>query len=230
MSSRSKSSQQTQNSSYFTSQETTRSIIVSKVSLALDEDAIARSLASDNLSIEKVSRRFDPDRQPIAVIRVDFKSDNEAMQFINQCYIFIDGVKYPARGYWPLICRRCQNEGHFASQCPKEALTEERLIELFTIQQQQLESMMNSFEAQWNARLSDLKTSSANSNMEKLVPIFKDLNTVCQQFFQQNGQMQQQLDLNTVCQQFFQQNGQMQQQLGSMVSRVQGVQTKSSNQ
>ncbi|CAF5152854.1 unnamed protein product, partial [Rotaria magnacalcarata] len=39
--------------------------------------------------------------------------------------------------------------------------------------------------------------------MEQLVPIFKDLNTVCQQFFQQNGQTQQ--------------------QLGSIVSRVQGV-------
>ncbi|CAF2083892.1 unnamed protein product [Rotaria magnacalcarata] len=210
MSSTSKPSQQTQNSSYFTSQETTRSILVTKVSLALDENDILRSLAHDNLSIEKVSRRYDPDRQPIPVIRVDFKSDNEAMLFINRRYIFINGVKYPARGYWPLICRRCQNEGHFASQCPKQALTEERLIELFTIQQEQLESMMNSFEAKWNARLSQLKTSSTNSNMEQLVPIFKDLNTVCQQFFQQNGQTQQ--------------------QLGSIVSRVQGVQTKSNNQ
>ncbi|CAM4893896.1 unnamed protein product [Rotaria socialis] len=160
------------------SQDTTRSIIVTKVSLGLDEDTILRSLGHNYI--------------------------------IEQGYILIDGKQYPARGFWPLICHRCQQEGHYASNCPKTPLTEERFNELIKMQQEQFAGMMNSFEAKWNARLSNLKTSSANSNMEKLVPIFKDLNTVCQQFFQQNGQMQQ--------------------QLGSMASRVQGVQTKSNNQ
>ncbi|CAF3299890.1 unnamed protein product [Rotaria socialis] len=192
------------------SQDTTRSIIVTKVSLGLDEDTILRSLGHNYVSIDKVSRRYARDGQPIGSIQVDFKSDQQSMKIIEQGYILIDGKQYPARGFWPLICHRCQQEGHYASNCPKNPLTEERFNELIKMQQEQFAGMMNSFEAKWNARLSNLKTSSANSNMEKLVPIFKDLNTVCQQFFQQNGQMQQ--------------------QLGSMASRVQGVQTKSNNQ
>ncbi|CAF2083896.1 unnamed protein product [Rotaria magnacalcarata] len=192
------------------SQDTTRSILVTKVSLALDEDTILRSLAHNYVSIEKVSRRYSRDGQPIGSIQVDFKSDQQPMKIIEQGYIFIDGKKHPVRAYWPLVCHRCQQEGHYASQCPKNPLTEERFNELLEMQQEQFANMMNSFEAKWNARLSQLKTSSTNSNMEQLVPIFKDLNTVCQQFFQQNGQTQQ--------------------KLGSIVSRVQGVQTKSNNQ
>jgi uncharacterized coiled-coil protein SlyX len=66
--------------------------------------------------------------------------------------------------------------------------------------------MMNAFENKWNARLSSLAAPSTNTNIDQLVPIFKELTTVCQQFNQQNVKMQQ--------------------QLASVVNRVQNVQTK----
>jgi hypothetical protein len=68
--------------------------------------------------------------------------------------------------------------------------------------------MMDAFENKWNARLSSL-TTPTNANVDQLLPIFKDLTTTCQQFSQQNAQMQR--------------------QLGSVVSRVQEAQMKLTN-
>ena len=69
---------------------------------------------------------------------------------------------------------------------------------------------MNAFENKWNARLSSLTLPSTTHNVDQLLPIFKELTTVCQQFNQQNVQMQQ--------------------QLGSVVSRVRDVQMKLTNE
>ena len=69
--------------------------------------------------------------------------------------------------------------------------------------------MINSFENKWNTRLASVTTSSTNANADQLLPIFKDLSTVCQQFNQQNVQMQKQLD--------------------SINNRVQAVQVKPNN-
>jgi hypothetical protein len=69
--------------------------------------------------------------------------------------------------------------------------------------------MINAFDSKWNARLSSLTTPSTNTNVEQLIPIFKDLTTVCQQFSQQNAQMQK--------------------QLGSVVNRAQDIQMKMTN-
>jgi hypothetical protein len=70
--------------------------------------------------------------------------------------------------------------------------------------------MINEFENRWNARLSTLTTSSTNTNVDQLLPILKDLTTVCQQFSQQNAHIQR--------------------QLGSVVNRVQEVQIKLNNE
>ncbi len=69
--------------------------------------------------------------------------------------------------------------------------------------------MINAFDSKWNARLASLTTPSTNTNVEQLIPIFKDLTTVCQQFSQQNAQMQK--------------------QLGSVVNRAQDIQMKMTN-
>ncbi len=70
--------------------------------------------------------------------------------------------------------------------------------------------MINAFESKWNARLSSLTTPTSGTNVvDQLLPIFKDLTTTCQQFNQQNAQMQR--------------------QLGSVVNRIQDVQTKLNN-
>jgi predicted transcriptional regulator len=69
--------------------------------------------------------------------------------------------------------------------------------------------MMNAFENKWNARISSLTSSSTNASVDQLLPIFKELTTVCQQFNHQNVQMQKQLD--------------------GIVNRVKDVQVKSNN-
>jgi uncharacterized coiled-coil protein SlyX len=66
--------------------------------------------------------------------------------------------------------------------------------------------MINQFESKWNARLSSLTASSTNPNVDQLVPIFKELSMVCQQFNQQNAQVQK--------------------QLGALVHRVKDIQMK----
>jgi hypothetical protein len=70
--------------------------------------------------------------------------------------------------------------------------------------------MISGFENRWNTRLSTLTTTSTNSNVDQLLPILKDLTTVCQQFSQQNAQIQR--------------------QLGSVVHRIQDIQTKLNNE
>ncbi|CAF2058056.1 unnamed protein product [Rotaria magnacalcarata] len=212
MSSSSKSSQQSLNTLPFSSngQQTTRSVIASKVSLDYDEKTLLHSLGHTYLGVENVSRLYDQDENPMDEIRVDFKTNKETMKILQAQYIFIDGKKYPANGYQPLVCHRCQQEGHYASQCPRKPLTEERFHKLLEMQQKQLQNMMNSFEAKWNARLSELNGSSTDTNLQSMVSIFKDLTTVCQQFNQQNIQMQR--------------------QLGSIVNRVQNMQTNSNSQ
>ncbi len=70
--------------------------------------------------------------------------------------------------------------------------------------------MINAFENRLNVRLSSFKTSPTNVNADQLLPIAKDLTTVCQQFNQQNAQMQS--------------------HLGSIVHRVQDVQIKFHNE
>ncbi len=70
--------------------------------------------------------------------------------------------------------------------------------------------MINAFENRLNIRLSSFKTSSTNVNADQLLPIVKDLTTVCQQFNQQNAQIES--------------------HLGSIVHRVQDEQIKFHNE
>jgi len=70
--------------------------------------------------------------------------------------------------------------------------------------------MINEFDNKWNARLSSLTTSSTNTNVDQLLPIINDLSMVCQQFNQQNVQLQR--------------------QLGSVVHRAQNIQIKLNNE
>jgi hypothetical protein len=70
--------------------------------------------------------------------------------------------------------------------------------------------MINEFDNKWNARLSSLTTSSTNNNVDQLLPIINDLSMVCQQFNQQNVQLQR--------------------QLGSVVHRAQNIQIKLNNE
>ncbi|CAF1028683.1 unnamed protein product [Rotaria sordida] len=186
MSSKRQSSQQSQNSSFLP----TRSLVASKVSCDLDEAKLLQDLGHNYIGVEKVFRRYDKDGKPMGFIRIDFKAENVAMKIIDSGYILIDGKQCPVQSYSPLICHRCQNEGHYASNCPQKPLTEQRAMEILKQQKKQFETMINEFERKWNARLSESTTSSNHAHVNQLSPIFRDLKTVCEQFNQQNVQMQ----------------------------------------
>ncbi|CAF3073232.1 unnamed protein product [Rotaria sp. Silwood2] len=193
MSSKQQSARQSQNSSPLPTQKPIRSLVVSKVSFDLDEAKLLRDLGHNYLGVEKVSRLHDKDGKPIASIRIDFKSENFVLKIIDGGSILIDGKKCPVRPYWPQICHRCQNEGHYASECPQKPLTEQRAMEIFKQQKTELETMINDFEKKWNARFLSLTTLSTDVNVNELLLTFKDLKTVCQQVNQQNIQMERQL-------------------------------------
>ncbi|UJR35114.1 hypothetical protein I4U23_027885 [Adineta vaga] len=202
MSSKHQSPRQSQNALSIPEQKT-KSILVSKVPLDEYVSKIITSLGHNYMGVEKVCRLYDADRQPIPAIRIDFKSETQTKPILDQGFILINGKRHPVRPYQPLICHRCHEEGHYVSQCPQKPLTEQRVMELLRQQQMQLQSMMNAFENKWNAQLSSLNTSSTsssstnnnnNNNVEKLILILKELSIVCQQFNQQNVQIQQQLN------------------------------------
>ncbi|CAF0717863.1 unnamed protein product [Adineta steineri] len=210
MSSKQQSPRQSQTASPVPQQPAPRSLIASKVSFGIDETKLLRDLEHNYLGIEKISRVHDKDGKPLGSIRIDFKSENFAKSILGQNYILIDGSRCPVRPYWAPTCHRCHKEGHHVSECPQRPLTEQRLSELFNHQQMQIESMINAFENKWNARLSSLTAPSKNANVDQLVPIFKELTTVCQQFNQQNVQIQQ--------------------QLGTVVNRIRDVQMNLTNE
>ena len=112
-----------------------RSLIASKVSVDENEQNILKDLRHNYMSVEKISRIHDKDGQPIGVIRIDFTSDNVTKTILDTGYVLIDGKRRPVRPFWPLICRRCHNEGHHVAECPQKPLTEQRLMELFKDQQ-----------------------------------------------------------------------------------------------
>ena len=71
--------------------------------------------------------------------------------------------------------------------------------------------MIHAFEGKWNARLSSVSAAAppSNASVDRVIPILRELTSVCQQFSQQNVQMQQ--------------------QLSGVVSRVRDVQMQATN-
>jgi hypothetical protein len=130
MSSKQQSSRQSQTASPVPPEPSTRSVIASKVSVNENLAKVLQDLAHNYVGVEKVSQLHNEHGQPVGAIRIDFKSDNVTTQILNNGYILIDGKRRPVRPYWPLICHRCQNEGHRSSECPKKPLTEQRVKEL----------------------------------------------------------------------------------------------------
>lgn len=129
MSSIKKSSQQSQNSS--NSQDVTKSLIVYGVSPELKDDELLADLKKTYSTVQNVTRMYDSFGEALASILVDFESEAQPMKILNIQYILIKGKQYKKfRAYRPLICRRCQNEGHYASECPQQPVTMERCMEL----------------------------------------------------------------------------------------------------
>jgi hypothetical protein len=189
-----------------------RSLIVSKVSLAKDEAWLFNDFSQNYPGVKKVSRNHDHDGNELSSIRIDFDSDKVVTKILNENAIFIKDKAHYIRPYWPLVCYRCENEGHVAAECPQLSLPEWRLAKLIQEQKKlvlyqqdicrminlcffrfsNFESLINGFENRWTARLEKLKTPKT-ADVSVVLPVANDLTMVCQQLNQQNLQMQQQL-------------------------------------
>jgi hypothetical protein len=107
-----------------------RSLIVSNVSLAKDETWLYNDLSHTYPDIKKVSRNHDQDGRELSSIRIDFHSEEIVSEILDEEAIYIEDRPYYIRPFWPVICYRCQNEGHKAAECPQRSLPESRLAEL----------------------------------------------------------------------------------------------------
>ncbi|CAF1566364.1 unnamed protein product [Rotaria sp. Silwood1] len=193
MSSKRKASRRSRSSSSESQRTTTRSLFVSDISLDIKEKTLLHDLRHNYAGVEKVSRIHNDNGKSADAMRIDLKSDKQAMNILDNGYILIDGKKCNVRPYWPRLCRRCHKEEHNTSECPQRPLTVESAMQIFKEQQTLLEARINAFESKWNTRLSSLITPSMNVSIDQVLPIFKDLKMVSQQLNQQNVQAQRQL-------------------------------------
>jgi hypothetical protein len=137
MSSQQQSPRQSQNSSPLPSTAATQSLVVPKISCDFNEAKLLGYLGHSYVGVEKVSRLYDRDGEPISAIRVEFKSSAVVMNILKEKSILINGKRYTVRPYFPPNNnRRVQNGEQRASAYPSACLTEERFTELF--QQQQM--------------------------------------------------------------------------------------------
>lgn len=107
-----------------------RSLIVSKVFQAKDETWLFNDLVQNYDGVMKVSRNFDSDGNPLNSIRIDFNSEDVVDEILNSGVIYINNREHFIRPYWPLICYRCQNEGHRSAECPNYSIPQWRLAQL----------------------------------------------------------------------------------------------------
>lgn len=136
MSSSQQSPRHSLNASPLPEPKPSKSIVVSKVSTNADANAIIKDLRHNYLGVEQITRLHDKDGKVNTNVRIDFTSIKLASEVLSKGYVLIDGKQCPVRAHQPLVCHRCHNEGHFASDCPQKPLTEQRLQELLHQQQQ----------------------------------------------------------------------------------------------
>lgn len=138
-------------------QSSTQLSFVSKAPSCLYTPQIFRDLGHNYLDVEKVSRFYDLNRKLLDDIRIDFKSDASPKKIIKDKYIFIDGKQRPVQPYYTLTYIPSQNqngENHSTeqpqksvtkkpqtslTQRPQKRLSKERVNELFSQQQMQVQ-------------------------------------------------------------------------------------------
>ena len=114
----------------------TKSLLVSKVPPLLTEAQLLADLRKQASGVDKVTRFFRDDGQPSTQVRVDFQSINVVKSIMEKNYIVIDGKERPVRVFYPITCYRCHEEGHRATDCPQQPITEQRLQQLLHEHQQ----------------------------------------------------------------------------------------------
>ena len=103
------------------------SLTVYRVSLARDETWLFNDLSKNYFGVQRVTRNHDEDGNELGSIRVDFDSADVVSDILEHQAIYIKEREHEIKPFSPLICRRCQYEGHIASQCPENTLSHSRL-------------------------------------------------------------------------------------------------------
>ena len=124
------SSEQDQSSNTSSAEVGPRSLIVSNVLLNADLQSIHEDLDQNYAGLEQITRMYANDGQALAAIRVDFDSEEVVAEILAENAIYIRNRSHRVRAYWPRVCRRCQNEGHFAAECPQNFSNARYLREL----------------------------------------------------------------------------------------------------
>ena len=68
-------------------------------------------------------------------LRLDFTSDAVVRELLEKNFFLLNNKRHTIRLTRPLICHRCEQEGHRAVECPQRPVTEQRLRELCDEQQ-----------------------------------------------------------------------------------------------
>ncbi|CAF0945200.1 unnamed protein product [Adineta ricciae] len=185
------------------------SLIVSQVAVTESEASLRNDLSRNYPDVKDVYRNFDKDGHELNSIRVDFSSTHSVSNILYDQRIYIHDQAHYIRPYWPIVCYKCRTEGHIATECPKQSVSQQRLDELLNEQNHTFQTMIANFETRWNERITGLKPQK-QAEMSQLTSILNDASKLCQQINQYNSQVQT--------------------QLSSIVSRVQDLQKTVNNQ
>jgi hypothetical protein len=99
------------------------SVLVNRIPRDWNTDTIQPLIIERYPSTVHVTRIFRDD-QPTNRIRIDFHSQDDVQSIIQNGYIYIDSIRYPATPYKPLTridrCYKCQQYGHKLQDCTNE--------------------------------------------------------------------------------------------------------------
>ena len=116
-----------------------RSLLVERVSLDLFNKGLTQVLQKRYPTLERVTaleyRSTHEDKDHFVNLQLDFKSDVTVKQLLEKNFFLLGEKRHTIRAFRPLICHRCQEQGHRAAECPQKPLTEQRLRQLCDKQQ-----------------------------------------------------------------------------------------------
>jgi len=112
------------------------SIVISDISITMDEDFIKRELMKKYNGVENVSRwYFDGDEDyPMQCVQVNFNSHENMNKVFDQGNIVINGICHRVSIVKGRPCYRCQKIGHQTYECDRKSLNQEDLFNMFAEQ------------------------------------------------------------------------------------------------
>ena len=135
MSLNSRSDRSNSTSSLTSDQSPAKSILVYGVSADRDVNLLFNTINNTNKSVKRVLRNYDQSDNEMNSIRVDFNSEDVVARILLKNKFVIGKREHSVQPFWPLICHRCNEEGHIARECPTNTAFQWRLQAIVDEQQ-----------------------------------------------------------------------------------------------